>query len=408
MTINLVLFLLSMLAISLAVEPLAERLRLPFSTALVIVGFVGSEVVVGVGWDTGVRWELFDNLILFVLLPILIFEASLHIKIRELVSGLVPILFLAVPILLISTAICAFLLYWAIGDSIGFPWLAALFTGAILSATDPMAVLVLFKKMGAPKRLALLVDGESLFNDATAIVVAMLVITMATSANQVFSVGSAVSDFLIILFGGAIAGMIAGLAALVLMRIAAGGLQRTAVSLILAYGAYICCEVILNVSGVLAAMFAGLTISWNMQTHANENTKPVYIVWAQFAYLANSLVFLLLGVTITTSMFELQWLPMLYGIGAAIVARWLSVYLAVPVCGFFPGVEAVPAEYCPVMFWGGLRGAVTIALALSIPLEVEWWFTAQSIAYGVVLFSLFVQAPTMPAMLRHLKLVNHR
>ncbi len=408
MTINLVLFLLAMLAVALLVEPLAERLRLPFSSLLVIVGFVGSEIVVAVGWDTGLRWHLFHDLIFFLLLPVLIFEASLHIRIRELANNLVPILLLAVPFLLLSTLVCATLVYWAIAHPVGFPWLAALFTGAILSATDPMAVLLLFKKIGAPKRLALLVDGESLFNDATAIVVAMLVITLATSATVEFSYSAAVLDFLKIFIGGALIGIAVGAVSLALMRIVPGGLQRTAVSLIAAYGAYIAGEALLHVSGVLAAMFAGLTISWQLHADSDDKSKPVFVVWEQFAYLANSLVFLLLGATITYSMFQQRWLAMLIGIGAAMLSRLMSVYLALPVCRLIPGVEPVPAEYAPVMVWGGLRGAVTIALALSIPLQAEWWFTAQSIAYGVVLFSLFIQAPTMPWLMRRLNLVAHQ
>jgi CPA1 family monovalent cation:H+ antiporter len=407
MTINLVLFLLSMLAISLAVEPLADKLRLPFSSLLVIVGFVGSEIVVAAGLDTGVRWNLFHDLILFVLLPILIFEASLHIRMRELLRMILPILLLAVPFLLLSTVVCAFLLYWSIGNDAGFPWLAALFTGAILSATDPMAVLVIMKKVGAPRQLEMLMDGESLFNDATAIVVAMLVISLATSSGTDFAIGAAVIEFLKIFFGGAFLGVLAGLAALALMRIASGGLQQTAVSLITAYGAYVASEALLDVSGVLAAMFAGLTISWKLHKGIGDS-KRIFVFWEQLSYLANSLVFLLLGVTITFTMIKLQWLAMLYGIGAALISRWLAVYLALPVSNLVSGTNTTPGVYRPVMFWGGLRGAVTIALALAIPLQADWWFTAQSIAYGVVLFSLFVQAPTMPALLRKVDLAGNR
>lgn len=394
---NLLLFIAATLLLGIALEGLFARLRIPWSAGLVVVGFVASEVVTGLGGDIGLRWDAVHDIVFFVLLPVLVFEAALNLDVGQLRRHLPMILLLAVPLLLVSTAVIALVLRSAIGP--GFPWLGALFAGAILSATDPVAVLALFRKMGVSSRLAVLVDGESLFNDATAIVLASLLLGIAAGGGAPVSVAAAILEFLRVFAGGLLVGALVGGLLVVLFRVTAEPPARVGLTVSGAFLAFALAEGVLHLSGVMAVLAAGLCAAVGLNAR-HEVSRLAHQSWEVMAYLANGAVFLLMGATITVAMFSDRWLAMLMGIGAALVARAVVVFAGIPLANLLPGVEPVPAACRPILYWGGLRGAVTIALALSIPLEHPWWYTVQAIAYGVVLFTLFVQAPTMPLVLR--------
>jgi CPA1 family monovalent cation:H+ antiporter len=199
-----------LLLIAVVIEPLVDRFRIPFSAVLVLLGFGASELFISVGGDTGLRWQLFHDLVFFVFLPVLIFEAAFNIDVRELRRNFVLILSLALPLMLLSAGVTAALLYYGIGHPSGFPWIAALLAGALLSATDPVAVLALSKRVGAPERLRTIIDGESLFNDATAIVLFTILVALATGERETANLGESAGTFLTIFFGGALAGTVAG------------------------------------------------------------------------------------------------------------------------------------------------------------------------------------------------------
>ncbi|MDZ7754501.1 MAG: sodium:proton antiporter [Gammaproteobacteria bacterium] len=394
---NLLLFITATLVMGIALEGVFARLRIPWSAGLVVVGFVASEVVTGLGGDIGLRWDAVHDIVFFVLLPVLVFEAALNLDVGQLKRHLPMILVLAVPLLLVSTAVIALLLRSAIGP--GFPWMAALFAGAILSATDPVAVLALFRKMGVSPRLAVLMDGESLFNDATAIVLAALLLGIAAGAGAPVSVAAATLEFLRVFAGGLAVGALVGGLLVVLFRVTEEPPARVGLTVSGAFLAFALAEGVLHLSGVMAVLAAGLCAAVGLNAR-REVSRLAHQSWEVMAYLANGAVFLLMGATITVAMFSDRWLAMLMGIGAALVARGAVVFAGIPLANLLPGVEPVPAAFRPILYWGGLRGAITIALALSIPLEHPWWYTVQAIAYGVVLFTLFVQAPTMPLLLR--------
>ena len=379
--------------------PLAKRIGLPFSALLVIEGFLGSELIVALGFDLGLRWYHFHDLVFFILLPVLIFESALNIDVRLLVKNLIPIVILAIPIMLLSTVITAALLYYGIDHPLGFPIVAALLTGAILSATDPVAVLDVFKQIKAPARLSTLVDGESLFNDATVIVLFGLFIAYAQMDTGSFSGLDALGEFIFVFFGGLIVGAVLGFLFMVLYRVVEGSFAKSLISIISAYSAFILSEHFLHVSGVMAVLVTGLFISWERCKRV-EDSKFVEKLWEFNAYLANILIFLLVGITITVEMFTSHWLAMLLGIASVLIARAIGIFVVLPLVSKLPYIEPISRGYQAIIFWGGLRGAVVVALALSIPLELEYWYTVQSIAYGVVLFTLFVQAPTIKLLMK--------
>jgi len=391
----LILFLL----MAVLSAPLAKRIGLPFSALLVMEGFFGSELIVALGFDLGLRWYHFHDLVFFILLPVLIFESALNIDARLLVKNLIPIVILAMPIMLLSTVITAVFVYYGIDHPLGFPVIAALLTGAILSATDPVAVLDVFKQIKAPARLSTLVDGESLFNDATVIVLFGLFVAFAQLDSGSFSGVDALGKFVYVFFGGIIVGTVLGLLFMFLYRVGRGSFAKSLISIISAYSAFILAEHFLHVSGVMAVLLTGLFISWE-RCKKVESSIFVEKLWEFNAYIANILIFLLVGITITVEMFTSHWLAMLIGIVSVLVARAVGIFIVFPLVSKLPTVEPISRGYQVIIFWGGLRGAVVVALALSIPLELEYWYTVQSIAYGVVLFTLFIQAPTIKPLMK--------
>ncbi|MEE8263512.1 MAG: sodium:proton antiporter [Gammaproteobacteria bacterium] len=398
-----VLFFMVLLLLAVLAEPLAERIRVPFSAVLVVIGFVGSEVLVAAGFDTGVRWENFHELIFYVFLPALIFDAAFRLDFRSLLKDLIPIVLLAVPFMVLAAAITAVIVYYGIAHPSGFPWIAALITGALLSATDPVSVLALLKTTKAPERLNILLEGESLFNDATAIVLFSILIALVLSPGEATSWQGAVGEFLLVCFGGLACGMLIGALAYALMAAFRQPVIKGLITVLLAYFAYLIAEVLLQVSGVMAVLAAGLTLG-EMKRRRGESREWRFVedLWEFAGYIANALIFLLAGVTITVVMFTSHWLAMLIGIVAVLIARVVVVFALLGPMSRLPGMKAIPLSHQVVLTWGGVRGAVTLALALSLPLALDPWFTIQSIAYGVVLFTLFVQSTTIRLVIRKL------
>lgn len=396
------MLLAGMLLLALLLQPLARRHRLPLAAVLVVVGFAGSELLVAMGVDTGVRHDAFHDLIFYVFLPLLVFEAAFKIDALLLWKNMVAILFFAVPVMLLSTLLSAGMIYLGIGHPSGFPWIAALLTGALLSATDPLAVSELFRRLGAPKRLTILVDGEALFNDATAIVTFSIFLYIALHPAEHITMADAVVRFGVVFFGGLLVGLLVGLAFLLLSRLFEDSVQQGIVTVVSAYAAYLLAEDVLYVSGVMAVLVTGLIMGRVIHSDFQQPRHSfVDELWAFNTYVAEALVFLLMGLTVTLGMFQERWLAMVIGIAAVLVARAVGIFGTAPLIKALPGVAPLPLGYQRVMYLSGMRGAVTLALALSIPIELDYWWTIQSIAFGVVIFNLFTHAPYMEPLLRH-------
>ncbi len=389
-----------LLALTLALEPWVRRLGVPLGAVLVLLGFLGSEAWVAIGGDTGLHWRWFDDLIFHLLLPILIFEGAYHLAPRHLLRNLVPILTLALPVMLLSTALIAALLYIGIAHPAGFPWPAALIAGALLSAPAPTGVLEALRRAGAPPRLQLLFDGEGLFNDANAIVLFTFLVALATRDRAWARWDESALAMVGVLVGGALVGLAVGALAVRLRRALDRPVERGVLTLITAYGGYALATQ-LEVSGLVAVLCVGLLFGQHRRREPDD--EALSVLWAYKAWLANRLLFLIAGISVQLVMFTDQWLAMLIGIGATLVARAAAVLLLLPLAVRLPGTERLPGTWYPLLWWGGTRGAVTLALALSLPVELPYWWTIQSIAYGVVLWTLLVQAMSMLLVLRWLR-----
>jgi len=369
-----------------------QRLRVPYTVALVVVG-----LALTLQQPLGI--DLTPELIMAIFMPPLLFEAAFHLNLSELRRNLVPILTLAVPGVIVTTLIVGGII--SLGAGLSLP--LALVFGALVAATDPISVVALFRALGAPARLSTLVEGESLFNDGTAIVIFNLMLAFALEGT--FDGLAALGEFVRVAAGGLGIGLLLGWLVSRLIASVDDYLIETTLTTILAFGAYLVAER-LHFSGVLAVVGAGL-INGNMGPRGMSPTTRIVIVnfWEYVAFLANSLIFLLIGLEIDLTILAGAWQGIIWAVLAMLVARAVVVYglgwLANRIVD-----PPVPIRWQHVMGWGGLRGAISLALALSLPIDIgPEREIMRLMAFGAVLFTLLVQATTMRPLLRWLKVV---
>ncbi|HEX9801893.1 MAG TPA: cation:proton antiporter [Gammaproteobacteria bacterium] len=399
---DLVGSVIALLLLAVATLAFTKKTRLPFTVVLVVVG-MGLAAVAGETPFAGLPLpELSPDLILYVFLPTLIFESTLNLDTRQLRHNLGAILTLAVPGLLLSTAIIGLIVWLATP----IPLAAALLLGAILSATDPVAVVALFRQLGAPERLTVLVEGESLFNDATSIVLAGILIgVVAAGSVSAEVITGGIADFFLLFFGGLLTGVLLGyLISFVLGLIESDPIIEITLPTVLAYLSFLLAEEALHVSGVMATVGAGLTLGGWGRAKISPSVR-VYLehFWEQMAFIATALLFLMLGLrvelgTLWASLDLIGWVIL-----AMVLARAGAIYGLMPLVGRIPGAKPVNLAYQTVMFWGGLRGAIAIAIVLSLP-GFPYADTFVVLVMGAVLFSLLAQALTIESLVRRLGL----
>lgn len=398
MTSTLTLLVIA-LVLALLLYTLASWWQWPFSVLLLIGGMLTSPIIAWLELDTGIRWFHIRDITFNIFLPLLVFESALHIPWHRLKKVLLSVLMLALPMMILATLAIAALLYFSINHP-GFPWVAALLCASIIAATDPVAVVALLKKVGASDHLTTLLEGESLLNDAAAIVLFSTLLAAALTGQTIVNWLSASGAFLQSLIGGIILGLIGAWVVRQLAQLShTYDKDHTAFSvftLVAVYGSYLFAEHALHVSGVTTVLIIGISL-------ANKPIAQTKSIWAYQAFIANALVFLLMGLTVQWSMFTERYWAIVVGLIAVLIVRLLGIFSVLPLVSRLPGAIRTSTKEKVILTWGGLRGAIAAALALSLPLELSYWFTIQSIAYGVIIFTLFVQAPTIPWLLAHKK-----
>ena len=369
-----------------------RRLRIPYTVALVIVGLL-------ITFQSTLKFELTPELILALFVPPLVFEAAFHLNLTELRRNLPAILLLAVPGVILTTFVIGGML--VLGIRLSLP--IALVFGSLIAATDPVAVVALFRTLGVPKRLSVLIEGESLFNDGTAIVLFHLMVTIAITSQ--FNLVKSVAGFFSVSIGGVIVGLVLGWLIAQLIARVDNYLIETTLTTVLAFGSYLVAER-LGFSGVLAVLAAGL-VNGNISPRGMSPTSRIVIFnfWEYMAFLANSLVFLLLGLQVNITALLASWQPILWAILAVFIARaivvyglsWLEKHVS----------EPIPTRWQHVLNWGGLRGAISLALVLSLPETLgSERDLLRVMAFGVVLFTLLVQSTTMAPLIRWLNIIT--
>lgn len=401
--------LVVLLTITLVVSLLSRRLRLPYTLVLVIVGL-------SIGLSPLVHGVLLDpNIVLFIFLPSLLFEGAWNANVKKLAASWLPIFLLAGPGLLIALLFLALILHLGIGLS----WLLALLVAAIVSPTDPIAALALFKILGLADRLRSVIEGESLFNDGVGVAAFEVFLQLLLPSLGLASVSTAlrgVSFFQLdleivwLLIGGPLIGVVVGWIASRFLRLVDDHLFETMLTLSTAYASYLI-GTLLHTSGLLTVVCAGLVIgSYGRDKSMSQRSQEAADdVWEFIGYLANSLLFLLLGMQIGTSDLIHAVPGILWAVLGVVVGRALIVYTLIPLHDFLarrlasrppkatrerfslPRPRPLASSWRPILVATGLRGALSIALVLSLPTNFAQRGLLEGIVYGVVLITLLGQ-----------------
>ncbi|GAB4226648.1 MAG: hypothetical protein Kow00121_54960 [Elainellaceae cyanobacterium] len=386
-----------------------KRLHFPYTIGLVITGLGLGLLAQHIQALESLRFlELSHELILLVFVPPLIFASAITIDLRLLIRSLLPTLTLAIPGLLLSTAIVGFIL----GQVTPLTLSQALLFGALISATDPVAVIALFQELGVPKTLMVLVEGESLFNDATAIVTFEIILsTINSGIFGASTLAQGVVSFLLSFFGGILVGLGVGSVLCYVMAWARqNALVQGTLSAITAYSAFILADELLQVSGVMAVIGAGIIVGWYKSIGLKPQIRGFLSeFWEYGEFLANSLIFLLVGLTtagFTVELNEAELIirSLLWAIATVLVARAIVVFGLITVVNRIRRASPINWRYQLVSFWGGLRGAVGLALPLSLPPEFPNRNLLLALTLGIALFTILVSGTTIPRLIQALKL----
>lgn len=376
-----------LLMVAVVVAMLTQKLNLPYS-----VGLMAAGIVLALSRFSP-QVSLTKDLLFTVLLPPLIFQAAFYIEWRQLRPDLAVIVVLATLGVILSAGITTVGMHYLAN----FQWMSALIFGALIAATDPVSVIAAFQEAGARGRLPLLVETESLFNDGTAAVAFALVLDLIEGhAPTALNV---VAQILRMAGGGLLCGVAIAAAALLLAGNTQDHLVELALTTVVAYGSFLVAERF-QMSGVLATLSAGLTLG-NLGSRGRISDRGREVLqdfWEYAAFVANSLIFLLIGMRVAMEDFRAVWVAAVIAILLVTMGRAAAVY---PCCALFASTkQRVPMRYQHLLFWGGLRGALALALALALPPEVPQREAIITISFAVVAFSIFVQGLTMKPTLR--------
>jgi CPA1 family monovalent cation:H+ antiporter len=378
-----------LLFVSAMVAMLTRRVNLPYTVGLMLAGM-------GLYFSHAyLKWHLTKDLIFSVFLPPLVFEAALFINWREFKKELPVVTLLATVGVALAAAVTAVGMHYALA----WDWGSAIVFGALIAATDPVSVIATFKESKVSARLKMLIESESLLNDGTAAVAFVAILGVFAGGHEtILSISGAL---FVTIAGGVLAG---GIIAYLLMLLAGRTpdyLVEITFTTLAAYGSFFVAEHF-HLSGVLAALTAGLVVG-NFRASGSISAAGRHALgpfWEYVAFVANSLIFLLIGAQEAQQHFSGLWLPVIIGIALVTLARAIAIY---PLCALFShSRQRVELRHQHILFWGGLRGALALALALSLPEALPQHDVIVVITFAVVAFSVFAQGLTITPMLRRL------
>lgn len=392
--------MVALFSVATVVALIARRFKLPYTVALVVAGLA---LGTAHAFDAP---HLTQELLYAVFLPGLLFEAAFALEFKKFTANKVAIASLALPGLVAGIAATALILVPVVSGLHfveHFTLLEGLVFAAVVAATDPIAVVGLFKTLGAPKRLAVLVEGESLLNDGTAVVVFTLVVGVAM--GQPFSLGGAVLDFIRIVGMGVVVGFAVGYTASAVIHRVDDPMIEITLTTIAAYGSFVAAEHF-HFSGVIATVTAGMLCGNHAaRTGMSPSTRvAVHTFWEYLAFALNSLVFLLIGFQVKVDALLAAWQP--------IIVAWLAMTVGRAVVVFAVAFllrrsrEAVSSSWAAVLTWGGLRGGLSMVLVLGLPAAMPHRELLATMTFGVVILSILIQGLTMGPLLRKLKLIG--
>ncbi|MEZ5669118.1 MAG: cation:proton antiporter [Alphaproteobacteria bacterium] len=417
----LVIAVALLLLLVAVLQPLAEQLAVPHTVLLAVFGLaLGSVIVLGVAWSPdgfgGTLLHALSGIALpsdaltYLFLPTLLFEVALALNVRRLLDDFWAIFVLAVVAVVVTTLAIGF----GLGMAFDLALSVCLLIGAIVATTDPSAVVGLFRDVGAPRRLGILIEGESLLNDAAAIALYAIFFNLTLYLGAA-DWGDVTFMFSVDLAGGLVVGVAcAWVACLILPHLHGMRYAEVTVTLALAYLAYAVAEAVIGVSGVVSVVAAGLFVgSWGRTRMTPESWPVMLDVWSQVAYWASGLVFLLAAMAMPRLVSTIGWAEvamLAVMVATAFAARWAVLAVSFPLIARFRMGQRLSRGFMIAIWWGGVRGALTLALALAVTehpeIDAETRRLVATLATGFVLFTLFVNATTLPAMIRWLGLTR--
>ncbi len=429
MSLEVVLAVAVLMLISIGTYFVAGRLRVPYTVLLVIVGSVLVPLSNFPFFHFIKSFQLSPELLFFVFLPVLIFESAYNMNMREMAENIRSISWLSVVSLLVSAFFVAFALYWGL-RLIGFPvpFMATLIFGALISATDPVAVLALFKEFGVPRRLSLIFEGESLFNDGTSLALFLIVLEVAIAGFTGFgSLFSGLFMFTTMVLGGVAFGLLMGfIFSKLIGKVKDNEHIEITLTMLVAHLTFILSELIshhlvlfgqeIKFSSIIATVMASMVIGnygrFKISPRVEEYMEKF---WGYFAFVANSLVFILMGLLFADLpiQFDHFILPMLITVLVVLVGRALSIYPVVAAVNWMKKEKPIPMSWQHLLAWGSLRGALAVTMVLLIPdtLTLPGWtydFTVKefvaAITIGCIYFTLCIKATSIGVMIKKMKL----
>lgn len=390
---EIVIVLIILLLVATGVALVSRRFRIPYITGLVLAGLAITELLPH-------RIRLDSSLIFNLFLPILLFEAAINTDISRLRTTIKPIALLAGPGVIICAGITSVLLKL----ELGIDWIPASLVGVILSITDTALVIAVFREVAVPHRLVTLVEGESLLNDDVALVLFSLILTFYSTGS--LSPLDAVQEFLFVIIGGVLVGIALGYLSVGLFSQTDDPLSVILLTVAVALGAFQLGE-FFHVSGVVAVVTAGLIVgNFGLSRNTSASTQVTLFSFWEFAgFGVNTFIFLLIGLEINLFSLWQNLLGVFLALIAYQVGRLLTVYPLLSLVGFFD--RPIPMRWRHVLFLGNIKGSLSTALVLSLPLNLPGREMLLAIVLGVVLISLVGQGLSLPWFIQRLKL-SHR
>ncbi|NJL41099.1 MAG: sodium:proton antiporter [Leptolyngbyaceae cyanobacterium SM1_4_3] len=389
---ELVPILIILLLVATGVALVTRRMRVSYVTGLVLAGLAITELLPErVGLDPALVLNLF--------LPILIFDAAINTDVSRLRITVKPIALLAGPGIVLASGITAVLLKFGLG----LDWLAALFAGVILAITDTVSVIAVFKEVAVPSRLSTIVEGESLFNDGVALVLFGLIASVYTEGSITFL--DSLQQLFVVIVGGALIGLGLGYLSIELFRQSDDALSDILLTVAVALGAFQAGQ-FLGVSGAVAVVAAGLVVgNLGLARNASASTKLTLLsFWEYASFGVNTFIFLLIGLEVDLITLWRSLPSVLLAIAICQIGRALSVYPLLALLRFFD--RPIPLRWQHVLFLGNIKGSLSMALALSIPLGLPGREGIVALVFGAVLVSLVGQGLSLPWMVKRLRIAD--
>lgn len=431
MGIEVFLALAVLMLICVGTYFVAGRLQVPYTVLLVIVGTILVPLTRFPFFAFLKSFELTPELLFFVFLPVLIFESAYNMNLREMTANIRSIAWLSIVSLILSTLFVAGGVYFLLAlISFPIPFMAALIFGALISATDPVAVLALFKEYGAPKRLSLIFEGESLFNDGTSLALFLIILEIAIAGfHGIGTIAEGIFMFSTMVIGGILFGLLMGfIFSKLIGRVKDNEHIEITLTMLVAHLTFILTEVLshhlvilgqeVKLSSIIATVMASMVIGnygrFKISPRVEEYMEKF---WGYFAFLANSLVFILMGLLFAALpiRFDQFLLPIIVAVAVVAIGRAFSVYPVIQLLNWMKSEAPIPLSWQHMLSWGSLRGALAVTMVLLIPdnLTLPGWahdfsvkeFVA-ALTIGCIYFTLLVKATTIGSMMKRMKLVD--